>query len=263
MKRGLNVLLILTDQHRLSAVGAYGETPCQTPHIDRLAEEGVRFENARTVTQVCSPARATLMTGLYPHAHGMTKNSHNPGCAVNELPDQPSLLSRRLEAAGYSIGHMGKWHLGRSQTPSRVGFEGPDIPGFGGHDCAAFRAYLTERGFIDGVEVRPATAMVLPWGEQTHRIWPCGEWAGPEASTLPYFVAEHTLDLLRDFGQRDQPFFFWSSFWGPHGAFLVSRSLVDLYREVPIPPWPNYGWPAGQIQGPHRVKLHPLQARLS
>ena len=58
-----NILLIFTDQHRLSAAGCYGETICQTPHVDRLAREGVRFETAYTTCPVCSPARGTVMTG--------------------------------------------------------------------------------------------------------------------------------------------------------------------------------------------------------
>ena len=83
-----NVLFLFTDQHRLSAVGCYGETPCHTPNIDGLAAEGVRFENAYTVCPVCSPARGTIMTGLYPHAHGICSNVHNLGSSVHELEDR-------------------------------------------------------------------------------------------------------------------------------------------------------------------------------
>ena len=68
-----NILLIFTDQHKLSAAGCYGPTPCQTPHIDRLAASGVRFETAYTSCPVCSPARASMMTGFYPHACGVTR----------------------------------------------------------------------------------------------------------------------------------------------------------------------------------------------
>ena len=96
-----NIIFILTDQHRLSGVGAYGETPCRTPNIDRLAAEGVLFENAYTVYPVCSPARGTLQTGVYPHTHGITSNIHEVGCSVHELEDRPELLSRRLQAVGY------------------------------------------------------------------------------------------------------------------------------------------------------------------
>ncbi len=66
-----NVIFILTDQHRLSGVGAYGETPCKTPNIDRLATEGLLFEQAYATSGVCSPTRATLLTGLLPSQTGV------------------------------------------------------------------------------------------------------------------------------------------------------------------------------------------------
>ena len=91
MDKKPNILLILTDQHRLSAVGAYGPTPCQTPHIDRLASEGVRFETVYTTCPVCSPARGSIMTGLYPHTHGICSNVHNLGSSVHEIPDGPTI----------------------------------------------------------------------------------------------------------------------------------------------------------------------------
>ena len=64
MSKKINILFIMTDQQRLSAVSAYGQTPCQTPHIDRLAAEGTLFENAYTTFPVSSPARASVLTGL-------------------------------------------------------------------------------------------------------------------------------------------------------------------------------------------------------
>ena len=112
MKKQPNVIVIMTDQHRLSALVAYGDTVCQTPNIDRLAKEGVRFETAYTSNPVCSPARGTVMTGQYPHTHGITSNLHNVGCSVHELRDRPELLSLRMECAGYQLGYTGMWHFG-------------------------------------------------------------------------------------------------------------------------------------------------------
>ena len=155
-----NIIFILTDQHRISGVSAYGETPCRTPGIDRLAAEGILFENAYTVYPVCSPARATIMTGVYPHTNGVTSNVHEVGCSVHELQDRPSLLARRLQAAGYATGYTGKWHLGTDRDasfdgpnspslPSTIGFEGQDFPGHGGDGSGypEYKAWLKKKGF--------------------------------------------------------------------------------------------------------------------
>ncbi|MDP6041816.1 MAG: sulfatase-like hydrolase/transferase, partial [Candidatus Latescibacteria bacterium] len=262
-----NILLILTDQHRLSAVGAYGDTVCQTPHLDQFAKDGVRFETAYTACPVCSPARGTVMTGHYPHTHGITSNVHNVGCSVHELRDRPELLSRRLEAAGYQLGYSGKWHLGTNQQssfgmenepslPKDVGFNGQNFPGHGGggFNYPEYKQYLADNGFEH---------VVKPWAESTQDILPMGELEGAVESTVPYFLTQHTMDLMDDFQKTDQPFFMWHNFWGPHGPYFAPTEYVDRYRDVSIPEWPNYHWPSREIAGPHCLKIHPDHERLS
>ncbi|OGV56732.1 MAG: hypothetical protein A2017_09705 [Lentisphaerae bacterium GWF2_44_16] len=262
-----NILLIMTDQHRLSALGAYGETPCLTPNLDALASEGTLFENAYTVCPVCSPARGTIMTGKYPHGHGITANLHEIGCNVSELPDSPELLSRRLESVGYSLGYSGKWHLGTNLLknrfggenipclPKNVGFEGQNFPGHGGGGFGypEYHEYLREHGF---------THEVLPWDEKTKMVWPAGKLSGPVESTVPYFLAENTIRMMDDFSTRGKPFFIWHNFWGPHGPFYAPGEFIDIYCNIEIPPWPNYQWPARAIAGPHHAKIHPQQEEL-
>ena len=93
--RKLNILLIVTDQHRFDTLGCYGAPICRTPNLDGLAERGVRFDCAYTATSPCSPSRAALFTGLYPHKNHVRVN--------NDLlnPDVPTLASE-LGAAGYA-----------------------------------------------------------------------------------------------------------------------------------------------------------------
>jgi len=262
-----NVLLILTDQHRLSAVGAYGPTPCRTPNLDRLASEGVLFENAYTACPVCSPARATIMTGLYPHRHGICANVHGLGCNVPAIVDSPELLSRRLNAAGYGCGYSGKWHLccsgddhyseaNRDTLPRDVGFEGHNFPnhGGGGFLYPEYRQYLEAGGW----EHR-----VLPWDEKTRRVWHAGALDGPIESTVPYFLVENTLSLMESFQSRSQPFFIWHNFWGPHCPYYAPREFVEMYRDVEIPPWPNYEWDGRSVPGPHHAHLHPRAAEFT
>ena len=71
-----NIVLFMTDQLRRDALGCYGNEICKTPNLDRLAAEGTQFDQAYTVSPVCSPSRASLMSGLYPHNHGVMINTH-------------------------------------------------------------------------------------------------------------------------------------------------------------------------------------------
>lgn len=263
MNKQPNFLLIVTDQHRLEAVGAYRDTPCRTPHIDRLAAEGVRFENAYTACPVCMPARATLMTGLYPHSHGLLTNTSRtaPGVA-----DTPHVLPRRLQQVGYQTGYTGKWHLGDTESPfgpagcmkpSDYGFVGQDFLGHGGggHRYDEYRQYLARRGYEHRVVAEPK-----------HPVKGCGELAGPPESTVAWFLADHTMQLVDRFspgGNPSSPFFIWHNFWGPHEPYFAPKQYVDMYRNVEIPPWPNFHWPARNIPGPHHAKLLPDHEQLT
>ena len=131
----LNILFILTDQHRYDTLGCYGAPICRTPNIDSIAERGVRFERAYTPASPCSPARAALFTGLYPHKNHVDVNDR----VLN--PDAPTLASE-LGEAGYNLGYAGKWHVDRNTVPTEHGFVGKDFPGYG---------YPAGGGIIDGL----------------------------------------------------------------------------------------------------------------
>lgn len=148
-----NILFVLTDQQRVDTLRAYGGEVCQTPNIDRLSEESVIFDNAYTSCPVCTPARASLQTGLFPHNHGMMNNATEPGCQFDELPESPKLLSRQLEKQNYQAGYTGKWHLGSGEglkdssyksSPEGLGYEADNFPGhgLGGHDYPQYHKYL-------------------------------------------------------------------------------------------------------------------------
>ncbi|MBO0882143.1 MAG: sulfatase-like hydrolase/transferase, partial [Mycobacterium sp.] len=100
-----NILLLCTDQQRYDVLGAAGNPYIDTPAIDGLAAAGVRFDRCYTPSPVCSPARASLLTGLYPHAHGLWANGVT-------LPPGQTMLGRVLADAGYDCGLVGKLHLG-------------------------------------------------------------------------------------------------------------------------------------------------------
>ena len=105
MAKRKNVLLILSDQQRMDTISAYGMNDiCKTPHIDQLAAEGMKFSNAYTPSAICAPARASVMTGLYPHKHGVVDNFTN-------IKEGTPLLGDCMHDAGYFCGYAGKCPL--------------------------------------------------------------------------------------------------------------------------------------------------------
>ena len=119
-----NILLILSDQQPISAVGCYGGEPVGTPHFDRIAGQGMRFTSAFCHSPLCSPSRAALFTGLLSHRFGEVKND------LTIPPGTPNLASL-LGGAGYRLGYAGKWHADVQTVPTTHGFEGKDFPGYG------------------------------------------------------------------------------------------------------------------------------------
>ncbi|NUP99573.1 MAG: sulfatase-like hydrolase/transferase [Armatimonadetes bacterium] len=120
MARQPNLLFLMADQMQGRVLDP--GHPCRTPQFDRLAARGVRFPRAYTPNPVCSPARASLMTGLLPHEHGVVQVTHCVAEGQAELRESPH-WAERLAAAGYRTGYFGKWHVERSECPSRFGWQ--------------------------------------------------------------------------------------------------------------------------------------------
>lgn len=110
-----NILFILTDDQRWDALSLAGHRHLRTPNIDRLGREGVHFRNAFCTTSLCSPSRASILSGLYAHAHGVTNNFTEYPAALQSFP-------RVLQAAGYDTAYIGKWHMGEENDEPRPGF---------------------------------------------------------------------------------------------------------------------------------------------
>lgn len=103
-----NILFIFSDDHAQHAISAYGSKVNKTPNIDRLATNGARFTNAFVTNSICTPSRATLMTGQYSHINGVPVFNRFDGTKDN--------VAKRLQAGGYHTGIIGKWHLGSDPT---------------------------------------------------------------------------------------------------------------------------------------------------
>ena len=106
-----NIVFIFSDDHAEHAISAYGSKVNQTPHLDRLAQEGARFTNSFVTNSICTPSRATLLTGQYSHLNGVP--------VFNRFDSSRDTVAKHLQAGGYHTGNIGKWHLGSDP----VGFD--------------------------------------------------------------------------------------------------------------------------------------------
>jgi len=233
-----NVLLLLVDQQRADCLGCYGNPVVRTPHLDRLAATGIRFENAFTPTPVCTPARTSLQTGLWAHHHGLRLNTGKfceYGGGRQEVAPGTPFFANALRQAGWNLGHVGKWHIGKEKDrPEAYGYEGVYYPGYGyPSQHAHYQAFLEKHG-VDGFrthdEVRDPSGLRLYSAVQE----------GPIEASIPMYLASQTCDMIRHLAGRDEPFFASCNWWGPHAPYIIPQPHYDLYKDARIEPWPHF-----------------------
>ncbi len=189
-----NVLFILCDDLRPAALGCYGSPQVKTPQIDRLAAEGVRFANAFCTTSLCSPSRASLLTGLYAHKHGVRDNftELNP-----QLPQWPALLQK----SGYATGYIGKWHMGENNDAPRPGFDYfATHQGQGKYFDTEWNLNGAKRETIPGYYTTVVTDLALDWLKKQDAKKPWSLGLGHKAPHSFYFPEEkytHRFDTVR------------------------------------------------------------------
>lgn len=217
-----NILLICTDQQRFDAVGAYGNPHIKTPNLDRLAAQGVVFENCYVQNPVCAPSRASLMTGRYVSSHGLHANG------VDISPDE-ELFSRRLADAGYDCGLVGKFHLGacqhgRSEPRQDDGFR-------------VFRwAHDPYRGSSENAYHRWLKARHPGLYEEACRGDGEYNWdTMPTEAHYSHWIGEETIDFLRSSRRQGEPFFFVANFFDPHHGFGAPGEYMARYDPESLP----------------------------
>ena len=155
-----NVLLIITDDQRWDAVSCNGSPWLKTPRIDQLAAEGVNFKNAFCTTSLCSPCRATILSGLYAHTHGVVNN-------FTDYPTDLPSFPKQLQGAGYKTAYIGKWHMGEESDDKRPGFDHfVTHKGQGKYFDTEFNFNGTDRRVVPGYYTHVVTEMALDWLQQ-------------------------------------------------------------------------------------------------
>ena len=240
MKKQPNLLFILTDDQGAWAMGCAGNTDIRTPNLDRLAAQGTRFENFFCASPVCSPARASILTGRIPSQHGvhdwirsgnldkkaLGKYENHPYFASEDVPVQylqglityPDLLARK----GYACALSGKWHLGDSMNPQH-GFSRWYTIGRGG--CLYNQADVVENGELH-FENRYITDQ----------------------------ITQHALDDLDALAVQEKPFYVSVHYTAPHDPWDEDQhpaQYVDLYRNCAFTATPD------EPVHPHQIPMVP------
>lgn len=211
-----NVLLILPDQMRSRAMGCMGTPDVRTPHIDRLAAEGILFRHTYANVPVCCPARSILLTGTYPHVNGMMANDLR-------LREERLSLAEILSAQGYRTGFIGKWHL--DGGPRDPGFVPPGLRRQGFEFWAAYECH--------------------------HRHFaPVFFRDTPEPLTVPKFEPEASCDFAVEFLKsqpKERPFFLTVQMGPPHDPYGAPEKYMELYDAAKLTMPPN--WIPGSERG--------------
>jgi arylsulfatase A-like enzyme len=249
-ERKKNILFILTDQQRMDSIGAYGAELAKTPVLDNLAVRGTRFSQAYTPVTVCSPARASIFTGLYPFQHGVIRNSAD---IRHDVPN----IAQPLRDAGYRLGFAGKWHIDDVYGPTHFGFEANDWLGYshpaGDLYMRSFRRsckypvnhyleYLKDRGYeipsLEDVVYFPANPNFEIYARQM----------GPVEASFEHYVTEESIAHIESFAHRaeqdERPFFMWVNFWGPHDPYILPEPFFSMFSpdDVTLSPSLEENW---------------------
>ncbi len=196
-----NIVLILVDDHRFDAMGIAGHPFLETPQIDSFAKRGVRFMNSYVTTSLCSPSRATILTGMYAHNHGVVDNN-------NPMTPGTRTFPQYLQGAGYETAFIGKWHMGGGSDEPRPGWDhwisfrgqGEYFPGRDGLN-------------INGVKV-------------------------PQKGYITDELTDYAVEWLEG-RSGSKPFMLYLSHKAVHSLFLPAERHKGRYDDVPITPPPT------------------------
>ncbi|HNY40296.1 MAG TPA: sulfatase [Bryobacteraceae bacterium] len=190
-----NVIFILADDHRYDAMGFMKAQPwLRTPTMDRMAAEGAHFKNAFVTTALCSPSRASILTGVYAHKHRVVDNN-------TAIPKGTVFFPSHLQKAGYKTSFFGKWHMGGESDDPQPGFD----------EWVSFRGQGTYLPNKNGLNVN---------GKHV-----------PQKGYITDELTDYALDWLGR-QSKDQPYFMYLSHKAVHAEFEPATRHKDMYKEA-------------------------------
>lgn len=198
-----NIIFIISDDHRYDAMGFMKKIPwLETPGLDRMAAEGMHIRNAYVTTALCSPSRASVLTGLYSHSHTVVDNTAPE-------PEDIVYFPQLLQKAGYRTAFFGKWHMGNQGDHPRKGFD--HWEGLRGQG-----EYYNPTLNINGKRTA--------FGDSTY---------------IADLLTDHALAWMSAQGDQ-QPYFVYLSHKGVHAMFEPAKRHKGKYRDKPVPLPPSY-----------------------
>ncbi|MEM9367211.1 MAG: sulfatase [Planctomycetota bacterium] len=193
-----NVVFVLTDDHRYDAMGFCGHPFVETPHLDSLASNGVHLQNAFVTTSLCSPSRASILTGLYTHKHRVIDNNRM-------VPDGTLFFPQYLKRAGYNTAFIGKWHMGGHHDDPRPGFD----------------HWVSFRG--QGNYLPPGPKYTL--NVNGERV--------PQKGYITDELTDYAIDWLKE-QSSDEPFFLYLSHKAVHANFTPAERHEGRYADADL-----------------------------
>jgi arylsulfatase A len=209
-----NVILIYTDDQGTLDLGVYGAKDLVTPNMDRLAHSGTRFTQFYASSPVCSPSRASVLTGRYPQRAGLTGNAGNL-YGWGGMPGSQYTLAELFKAGGYKTGHIGKWHLGYSPEtmPNQQGFD-------------------YSFGFMGGC-IDSYSHYYFWGGPNQHDLWRNGVEIWEPGKYFPDLMVDEAGKFMEE--NKKNPFFIYFAINMPHYPLQGETKWIEYYKNKGMP----------------------------
>ena len=221
-----NLLFICSDQQRTDTIGAYGNDWIETPALNELSSRSFVFENAYVTQPVCSPARSTMFTGLYPHSAGVVRNSQPGRHFSNLFPDAKTIAE--MVSDDYVCAKYGKWHLGDDLQPQHGFTEwiSTEDAHDGDQPTWVDPAHKDRKSdYFDYLVARGHEPQGDHEGHKSHTQAQRGLF--PEEDTMAAFLSRNTVEFINERGEDSKPWLMYVNMFEPHPPY--NGPLNDMY----------------------------------